>query len=326
MFNLLIAVPCYNEAAELGAVLHRMPTALDGVDQITLLVIDDGSTDTTSEVARQHGAEVIRHHRNMGLGIAFQNILKAALEKDVDAVVTMDGDGQFNPDDIPTLLGTLRDEKAAMVTASRFMDPAFLPTNIPPAKLKGNRMMSWLINRLCGASFHDVSCGFRAYSREAILHLNLHGRFTYTQEVFLDIQAKRLKIVEVPVQVIYKAGRRSRMAHSLLRYGFQTLLIILRSYRDYQPLRFFLWIALFFYLLAIGFGANLLIHFFETGKFYGEIWSGMVSGVMLMLGVATTLMGLLSDMMVRIRENQERVLYLLKRNGHTDRSESSSSV
>ncbi|MEG3639642.1 glycosyltransferase family 2 protein [Magnetococcus sp. PR-3] len=316
VFKLLIAVPCYNESAELGAVLDRMPQSLEGVDQISLLVVDDGSSDQTSQVAADHGASVIRHHTNMGLGIAFQTILKEALERDVDAVVTMDGDGQFNPDDIPKLLGVLVKEQAAMVTASRFKDANMLPTNIPAAKLKGNRMMSWLINRLTGASFYDVSCGFRAYSREAILHLNLHGRFTYTQEVFLDILSKRLKIVEVPVQVIYKDGRRSRMAHSLVRYGLQTLLIILRSYRDYKPLRFFLWISLLFYVASGAFGLNLLMHYLETGKFYGEIWSGMISGVMLMLAVAITLMGLLSDMMVRIRENQERVLYLLKRRHH----------
>ena len=150
-------------------------------------------------------------------------------------MVNIDGDRQFDPADIPKLIAPILNREADMVTASRFKDSALTP-DMPPVKLVGNHMMSFLISRLCGQKFADVSCGFRAYSREALLQINLHGLFTYTQETFLDLVSKKLRIVEVPIRVTYFKGRQSRVAASILRYGLNTAAIILRIYRDYFPL------------------------------------------------------------------------------------------
>lgn len=177
--------------------------------------------------------------------------------------------------------------------------------------------MSALINRLAGRSFHDVSCGFRAYSREALLQLNLHGRFTYTHEVFLDLSRKQLRILEVPIRVQYFPDRRSRVASSLPRYAAKTLSTIIRFYRDYNPIPFFWTISAVCAVVAAGLGALLMNHYLQFGYFTGHIWAGFVGGFFALLSLVFFVVGLVADLLDRIRDNQERILYLLKRNHQT---------
>ena len=236
--SLLIAVPCLNEAATISEVIASIPAKIAGVDSIVVLVVDDGSTDRTTELAKASGAVVIRHTRNRGVGAAFRSAVEYAVANRFSLMVNIDGDRQFNPADIPQLVAPVLAHEADMVTASRFIIPAMRP-QMPKVKLWGNHMMSRLISFLTRGTFHDVSCGFRCYSRESLLQLNLHGAFTYTQETFLDLISKQLRIMEVPIAVQYFADRKSRVAGSIARYAVNTLKIILRSYRDYFPLRFF---------------------------------------------------------------------------------------
>jgi hypothetical protein len=177
--------------------------------------------------------------------------------------------------------------------------------------------MSALINRLAGRSFHDVSCGFRAYSREALLQLNLHGRFTYTQEALHDQSRQQLRSLEVPIRVQYFPGRRSRVAGSLPRYTVKTLSTIIRFYRDYNPIPFFWTISGVCAVVAAGLGALLMNHYLQFGYFTGHIWAGFVGGFFALLSLVFFVVGLVADLLDRIRDNQERILYLLKRNRKT---------
>jgi len=310
--RLLVTIPCLNEAETIGQVIKLIPKTLDGISKIDTVIIDDGSKDETSSVAKKIGANVIKHHKNFGVGRAFQTAVNYAVQNEYDLMVSIDGDGQFNANNIKSLVKPLVEDQVDLVTGSRFINKEKIP-NMPRIKLIGNKLMAYLISKLVGQTFHDVSCGFRSYSRKALLELNLHGDFTYTQETFLNCAVKKMSIVELPVTVKYFKDRKSRIAGSILKYMFNTLKIILRSYRDYFPLRFFWSISLFFFIPGFIFGAIFLGHYIVNGVFTGFLFAGFLSAFFLVLTVIFLIVGILADMLDRIRSNQERILYLLKK-------------
>ncbi|MBI2985983.1 MAG: glycosyltransferase family 2 protein [Deltaproteobacteria bacterium] len=309
--SLLVVIPCLNEGQTIGSLIQAIPRSIQGVSRMECLVIDDGSVDRTAQIAEESGATVIRHSRNRGLGFAFESAVKHALRNGYDVMVNIDGDGQFDPRDIPKLIAPVVNREADFVTASRFLDPGNYP-KMPRLNFWGNLAMSSLISFLSGQKFYDVSCGFRAYSLEALVTLNLQGQFTYTQETFLNLSFKKLAIKEVPVQVRYLPGRKSRVAQSLGWYGWRALLIIVRSYRDFHPLRFFWCLALAAALLGTCFAFIVLDHYFKTGGFTGQIWAGFVAGSLYFVGIMFFIVGIVTDMLASIRANQERILSLLK--------------
>ncbi|MCO5166224.1 MAG: glycosyltransferase family 2 protein [Planctomycetes bacterium] len=316
--HLLVAIPALNEGATLGQVLAGVPRTLPGVGRVDVLVVDDGSTDDTAAVAQAAGALVVRHPTNRGVGAAFHTALATAVDLDVDLLVTLDADGQFDPRDIPALVTPALAGDADFVTASRFLDPALTPP-MPWVKRWGNRRMSALISRLAGARFADVSCGMRCYTRRALLRLNVIGRFTYTQEVFLDLAWKGLRLTEVPIRVHPRRQGESRVARSVFAYGWRASQIILRCYRDYFPMRFFGGLALALLLPAAGLGAFLLAHYARTGAFSPHKWAGFTSGTLVVLALALLHMGLIGDLLVRHRLYLEELLALSRRSPAGDR-------
>lgn len=311
--KILVVIPCLNEEASVGGVIARALGLRSDYPRLDVLVVDDGSTDATAECARQHGAMVLSHPTNRGVGAAFHSGVTFAIERSYELMINIDGDGQFNPEDIPKLLAPVIEGRADMATASRFMDRRLLPT-MPLVKRIGNATMSYLISRLVMQKFYDVSCGFRCYSRESLLRLNLHGSFTYTQESFLDLCSKNLRVVEVPVPVKYFPDRISRVARSVFRYARSSGSIIFRAYRDYYPLKFFTYIATGFLLPGLAFGVVFGAHFMITGRFSDYLFAGFISGFLLLLAVLFFVIGIVADMLDRIRGNQERILYMLKVN------------
>lgn len=310
--RLLVAIPCLNEAATIAEVVAAVPRQIPGIDRVDVLVVDDGSSDGTGDRARAAGAMVLRHPVNRGVGMAFQSAVGFAVDERYDFMVNIDGDRQFDPADIPKLVAPILEGKAAMATASRFIDPSLVP-EMPTVKRVGNRMMSYLISRLVRTTYRDVSCGFRCYSREALLQLNLHGAFTYTQETFLDFAAKRLAIVEVPIKVVYFPDRKSRVAGSIVKYAINAATIIFRGYRDYFPLRFFWSIALVLAIPGIVLAGIFFGRYLITGLFSGYLYLGFSAAFLLAMAVVFLVLGVLADMLDRIRANQERILVLLKR-------------
>ncbi len=205
------------------------------------------------------------------------------------------------------------DDEADFVTASRFADPAVYP-KMSRVKFIGNKMMSRLISLLTGTRYHDVSCGFRAYNRLTLLNLNLFGTFTYTQETFLDLSFKQLRIREVPMSI---RGTRefgtSRVAASISRYAARTALIIFRSFRDYRPMIVFGSLAALMAAVSKVLGVFLLIHYAQTGQFSPHKWAGFAAGFLFAVALVTLVTGLIADMLARVRLNQERTLLMLKR-------------
>jgi len=317
--RLLVSLPALNEEATVAAVIRGVPREILGVGSIEVLVIDDGSSDHTSERAVEAGAKVIRHSVPRGVGAAFHSALSYGIDSGADLIVSIDADGQFDPADIPALIAPVLDGRADFTTASRFKDPALVP-EMPWVKRWGNRMMSRLISRLAGERFYDVSCGMRCYGRRAALQLHLLARFTYTQEVLLNLSFKQLRIVEVPLRV---RGERehgeSRVAASLWLYGLRTAQIIFRSYRDYRPLRFFGGIALALLLPASGLSVFLLVHYAVTGGFSPHKWAGFAAIALAALALLMLQTGIIGDMLNRHRVYLEELLFRQRSETHRGR-------
>ncbi len=316
--HLLVTIPCLNEENTVGDVIAGVPPKIDGIAEVEILVLDDGSSDSTADRGRRAGAEVLRHPENLGLGRTFRDGVQRALQLGADILVNIDGDGQFDPADIPELVRPVVAGEAHMVTASRFLRPELVP-RMPAIKRWGNRWVAWIVWLISGRRFRDVSCGFRAFSHEALLRMNLFGSFTYTQETFLDLVFKGLRIVEVPVAV--EGTRRfgkSRIAASLPRYAFRSFKIMLRAAISYHPFRFFATLAVLFLALGFSLLAFLLSHYFQTGAFSPHIWAGFVGGSFSFLGIITLVIGFVGDILVRIRLNQEEILYFAKRSRYSE--------
>jgi glycosyltransferase involved in cell wall biosynthesis len=308
--KLIVIIPAFNEEATIGEVIGSIPCAIEGVEEVHVIVTDDGSKDRTGELASLAGAEVIRHRQNMGVGAAFRTGLMSALEAGADIIVNMDADGQFNSSDIPLLIGPILNKEADMTTCTRFARKQLVP-DMSPIRKWGNRMMCRIINRICfNARFTDVSCGFRAYSREAALRMTLFGDFTYTQESFIDMAGKGLHIAEVPLQV---RGRRkhgqSRVAYNLWRYAFHSGVIIIQAARDLRPLLFFGSLGMILLFLGIACGGAVFGWWLSTGGTspFRNLLVG--SAVFLILGFLLIVLALQADMTGRQRKLMEEILY-----------------
>lgn len=306
--RLLVAMPALNEEATVAEVIGLIPQQIEGVSSVDVVVIDDGSTDDTAKLARAAGADVLRHPEPRGVGAAFHTALAYAIDKRVDLLVTIDSDGQFDPRDIPKLAMPVINEQADFATASRFKDATLVP-EMPWIKKWGNRQMSRLISRLTGLQFYDVSCGMRCYGRRALLNLNPLGKFTYTQEVFLNLAFKHMRIVEVPVAVqgVRTVGE-SRVAKNLWQYGINTLKIIFRAYRDYHPLRFFGGLALLLGIPGLLLASFLGIYYLRNGVFTPYKWTGFTAGTLFALSLICLHSGIIGDMLARHRVYLEELL------------------
>jgi len=310
--KLCILIPAFNEEKTIEHIIHQVPKTFPGVDEIITLVIDDGSADQTVSLAKDAGALVVSHPQNRGVGSAFNTGLNKALELGADIMVNIDADGQFSPDEISDLIAPILAEQADFVVGDRFtqLDGTISkPEHMSPLKFWGNKQMSRLISMLTNQQFNDVSCGFRAYSKEAMLHLNLTGKFTYTQETFLDLANKDITIKGVPVHVTYYPNRKSRVAHNIWIYFYRTINIILRAYRDYRPLRFFTGLGAVPFVVGFICGLYTLVHYIRTGNITPYKSLGLIGLYLVSMAFVLWIIGILADMFVRIRLYQEQILY-----------------
>lgn len=306
--QIAVVIPVFNEENTIAAVIRDIPKYVDDI-----IVIDDGSSDRSAEIAGEAGAHVVKHPKNRGVGATFQTGLAAAAALNPDILINIDADGQFDPQDMHKLLDPIVEKRADFVTASRFMDPNHRPDS-SRLKLWGNKLMSRLVSKISGRKFHDVSCGFRAYSREALMRLNIFGAFTYTHETFLDFSIKNISIIEVPIRL--KGPRthgKSKVASNLFAYAFKTMKIIMKTLRDFKPLCLFGFVSAILFLSGGLSGIFLLVHYLHSGGFSPHKWAGFLSGFLILLSLLALLTGFILDMFARMRLNQEEMLYYMKR-------------
>lgn len=309
--KLIIYMPALDEEKNIQGVLARLPRKLEDIDLVQYLVVDDGSTDNTAELASAAGAFVVSHGKNRGVGAAFHSAVQFALENGCDILVGIDADGQFDPAEIPDLIAPLVEKTADMVIGNRFMQG--MPKNMPPVKYWGNNQISKLVSSVCHQRFQDVSCGYRAYNREALLRLNLFAEFTYTHETILSLVYQGLRVIDHPIYVKYDPERKSRVASSVLNYASQTSKIILRVLLDYRPLRVFGSFGFALILIGLLFELFLFGHYILTQSFSPYKSTGFIGLGFLIFGMLVLLIALVADMLNRLRINQDKILYQVKK-------------
>ena len=314
--KLVVVSICKDEESTIGDVLDGVPAKVPGVSGIEKWVIDDGSTDGTVKVAKKHGAQVLSDGVNKRLAYRFREAVDLALSRNADIMVNIDGDLQFNPSDIPIIIDPIIQETADFVAADRFTSPEdslpHRPKNMSGGKYYGNKLGSWVTSKLSQHKFNDVTCGFRAYNRRAMIALNINNSYTYTQESFQIMAMKKMRIVAVPVAVKYYPDRKSRVVTSIPKYVALSALNILRLYRDFAPLRFFGWFGFVPFMLGLICLVGFTGHWIATGSFSPYKFLGFAGAYFMTLAIFFWALGLVADMLSRMLNNQEKILELLK--------------
>lgn len=312
--KLVITIPAYNEEDTIAGVLRAIPRAIDGIDTIEVILIDDGSTDNTAREALLNGVdEIIPHPTNKGLGVTFRDGIDRALERDADIIVNIDADGQYNPAQIPDLVQPIVDGRADVVLGWRDITKlSFMPLG----NRLGNRLATWVTRRLSGLPIKDSQTGFRAFSREAALRMNLFGKYTYVQETIIQACHKDLQVEQVPVEFRERKGQ-SRLIGGLWSYAFKSGRTIFSTYRDYYPLKFFSAIGGLFLAVGLGFAIRVLVHFFQAGTVSPYIPSTILASLLIIVGLGIIVLGAFMHMLNSQRRLSEDILYRLKKNGRS---------
>jgi glycosyltransferase involved in cell wall biosynthesis len=295
--KLIVQIPCLNEEQTLPSVLATIPSHVPGVDEIEILVIDDGCTDRTVEVAREHGVTHFVHHtRTQGLGRSFRDGVMRSLELGADILVTTDGDNQYPQERIPDLVRPVVERRADIVIADR---QTHLIEHFSPFKKLLQRVGSAVVNRAAGTKLPDAASGFRAYSRESLMVLNTITRFSYCMETIIQAGNKRLQIDSIPITTNAKS-RESRLFRSTSEHVAKSMAAIVRSYMMYKPYVLFAWITAVFGVLG-------LIPFVRYGVLWlrdreaGHLQSLLVGALLLILAFMSLMLGVISDL---IRTNR----------------------
>ncbi|HVH41388.1 MAG TPA: glycosyltransferase family 2 protein [Labilithrix sp.] len=306
--KLVIQIPCHDEAGTLGATLAELPRAVDGFDVVELLVIDDGSTDETSDVARRAGVDhIVRHARREGLASAFSHGLDVALRAGADVIVNTDGDNQYAGASLPSLVAPILEGTADIVVGDRV--PKTL-AHFRPAKRLLSGVGSWAVSIAAGATIPDAASGFRAMSRAAALRLIVQSEFTYTHETLIQATRRRMAIAHVPVEV-RETTRKSRLARSMFAYITRSAATIFRAYTMYQPLRVFTAIGLVLGLAGCAIGVRFLWFFFHD-RGNGHVQSLLLCVLLVAMGFGCFLMGLLGDVIAGNRRLLEELVWRVR--------------
>ena len=318
--KLVVTIPAQNEAPTVGEVVRAIPRPdpgaaddpMPGIETLEVIVVDDASTDATRAQAEAAGAAVVTMVGRPGLGPVWRLGMERAIRAGADVIVNLDADGQFDSRDVAAIVRPILDGEADFVACSRFADGG--PVGyMPPVKLWGNRVVTWMTNRICGTSFTDVSCGFRAYNREAAYRLLQFGRWTYTEECVVYLVSRGLRMREMPFRV--KGEREhgsSRVAGNVVYFASHLMHILLRAVRDGRPMRFFGAVALAALLPGGATLLFLLAWWLGTGAvapFAGLLPAGAAATL---IGFMLAALALLADMVSRHRLIHEELLYLAR--------------
>lgn len=309
--KVIIQICCYNEEDSLPETLKALPKKLDGINDIEVLIINDGSLDRTAKVAEEHGVDhIISFKKNQGLARSFMAGLNACLKFGADIIVNTDADNQYNAGDIPTLIQPILDGKADMVIGAR---PISRIKNFTFAKKILQKIGSWLVRRASRTTVGDAPSGFRAISQNSALKLNVFNNFTYTHETIIQAGQKNMVVVSVPVRVNEKGSQRpSRLFKSVPAYVARSLIAILRMVVVYRPFRFFLTLGLIFFLAGFIFGARY-IYLWMTGEGGGHVQSVILAGVLIGVGFQMTLVAFIADLLGVNRKLLEEIQYRLRK-------------
>ncbi len=306
--KLIIQIPCYNEAETLEIALNALPEYIDGIDEIEYLIIDDGCKDNTVEVAKNWGVHhIVSFTQNRGLAKGFMAGIDACLKNGADIIVNTDADNQYCADDIPKLIQPILEKKADIVIGERPIDET---VHFSWMKKKLQHLGSWVVRKASHTDIPDAPSGFRAFSHDAAIRINVINDYTYTLETIVQAGRNKIAITSVPVRTNPEL-RKSRLFHSMLGYIKKSMLTIIRALMMYKPLYCFTLVALIPSVIGLGVGIRFLIYYFR-GAGTGHTQSLMLACTLIIIGFITFVIGMLADVIAANRKILEDVQYRLR--------------
>lgn len=308
--KLIIQIPCYNEAETLAITLGDLPRTVPGFDTVEWLIINDGSTDNTVEVATDNDVDhIVTFSKNQGLARVFMAGLDACLKLGADVIVNTDADNQYNAQDIPLLVQPILEKKAELVVGAR---PISGIKHFPFIKKQLQKLGSWVVRLASNTDIPDAPSGFRALSRDAAMRLNVFNDYTYTLETIIQAGQKNMAIVSVPVRV-NEDLRPSRLVKSIPSYLNKSIITIIRIFVVYKPFRFFLSLGLLLFMSGFLIGLRFLYYYFIDGA-AGHVQSLILASILLSIGFQTISVAFLADLQAVNRRLMEDVQYRLRKN------------
>jgi len=307
--KLIIQIPCLNEAEALPVALSALPRQVEGFDIVEWLVVDDGSTDHTVEVARAMGVDhIVSHPVNRGLAAAFMSGLEAAITAGADVIVNTDADNQYHADDIPLLTAPIVRHEADIVIGAR---PIAETDHFSFLKKKLQALGSWAVRMASRTEIADAPSGFRAITREAALRLNIFGNYTYTLETLIQAGLSDMRVISVPVRTNPDL-RPSRLVRGIWNYVFRSLGTIFRVFIIYRPFVLFAGIGAALIAVGTALGLRFLLHLW-MGDGEGHIQSVVLAALLLILGAMVFMMALIADLIGVNRKLSEQILLRIRR-------------
>ncbi len=308
--KLIIQIPCHNEEKTLPITLADLPKSIDGVDEVQTLIIDDGSSDRTVKVAQEHGVNhIVRLTSQKGLASAFTAGIDASLKFGADIIVNTDGDNQYKGEDIVKLIHPILEGTAQIVIGDRNTDSI---AHFSPAKKRLQKIGSWMVRQLSSTDIPDVTSGFRAYSKEAALQLNVVSAFSYTLETIILAGSKNIPIAHVPIRTNPKL-RESRLFKSIGVYLKQSGSTMVRIYTMYKPLKVFTYLGSALLGVGLILALRFIISFIADPTISRHIQSLIIAGSFAIIGFLTLLMGMVADLISANRRLIEDTLYRIKK-------------
>jgi glycosyltransferase involved in cell wall biosynthesis len=306
--KLIVQIPCLNEEATLPETLRAIPRTIPGIDSVEVLIVDDGSSDRTAEVARSLGADhVVRFARRKGLAYGFMAGLDAALRLGADVIVNTDADNQYPGAEIPRLIAPILAGEADMVIGDRRVSEV---AHFSWTKRRLQGLGSWVVRKVSGTSVPDTTSGFRALTREAALRINIVSEFTYTLESIIQAGKKKMAVAHLPIEA--KETRPSRLFGSTWEYVKRSVSTILRIYAMYEPFKVFLLLGSALFLSGFLLGLRYA-YFWWLGDIRGHLQSAILSVLLLILGFQTLQWGIMADLIASNRKLIEDLLYRVRK-------------
>lgn len=307
--KLIVQIPCYNEEQTLPATVRDIPRKIDCVDKVEILIIDDGSTDKTVEVAKEIGVDhIVKNICNKGLARTFLAGLDASLRLGADIIVNTDGDNQYKGQDIPKLVSPILAGEADIVIGDRQTDQI---SHFSPIKKKLQKFGSFVVRLISETDVADAVSGFRAFSRKAAMQMNIVSPYSYTIETVIQAGKKHLAVTSVPIGTNPET-RESRLFKSVPKFLERSITTIIRMYTMYQPLRVFFYIGCLFILCGLIPSTRFLIYYI-MGKGSGHIQSLILAAILFVVGFQVLIIGLVADVISFNRRLLEETLERVRR-------------
>lgn len=308
--KLIVIIPAFNEEQTIERVISEIPKKINGIDIVEIFVINDGSTDKTREIALIAGAnKILENKKNLGLAKTFKRGLEEAVLAGADIIVNTDADGQYNQTEIPKLIEPILQKTADLVIGDRQIK------NLKFMKFGnkyGNLLGSYVLRKLSGTNVSDASSGFRAFSRDAALRLNIHFNHTYTHETIIQAVAKNLTITNTPIEFRERKAGESKLIRNIFTHIKTSLLVIIRTIILYKPLKILFYTGAIIIFPGIILGLRFLYYFLLTSG-SGKIQSLILASTLIVVGFMIIMLGLIGDLISANRRMNEEILYRIKK-------------